>query len=238
MKNKKLLVGAAIALVLVLSLSAFVCRPKPNMQFQEGACYDTNLELFRATVENMGAGGQVWFYYFVFGGPIGMEPVGYVPAGMSMEYYFAAGIYTFTPGDYPDNSIWLDRKWIPDCTNPSPANPLLWMATVYSESGFYTNPDGGVVNTCSLFYDRERLGARQPSKDRVVFWCTQWPEDAHWICNQPLYDDGDGGVWACDSKLAEVGERRAKLRDDPEGPSMDLLPKIEKYEQQLTELGY
>jgi hypothetical protein len=52
-----------------------------------------------------------------------------------------------------------------------------------------------------------------------------------------LYDDGtDEGIFECDGFLASVGERRAHLRNDPEGPAFDLLPKIENYYTMLEQL--
>jgi hypothetical protein len=57
-------------------------------------------------------------------------------------------------------------------------------------------------------------------------------------CWGALSDNGtDEGVFACDGFLAGVGERRACLRNDPEGPDFDLLPKIEKYFDMLDEIN-
>jgi hypothetical protein len=57
-------------------------------------------------------------------------------------------------------------------------------------------------------------------------------------CWGVLYDDGtDKGRFDCDTFLANLGERRAWLRNDPEGPGFDLLPKIEKYLGMLRGMG-
>ena len=57
-------------------------------------------------------------------------------------------------------------------------------------------------------------------------------------CWGALYDNGtDKGSFECDGFLASVGERRAYLRNDPEGADFDLLPKIEKYLKMLKEIG-
>jgi hypothetical protein len=57
-------------------------------------------------------------------------------------------------------------------------------------------------------------------------------------CWGALYDDGtDKGTFICDAFLAGLGERRAFLRNDPEGQAFDLLPKIEKYLGMLKGMG-
>jgi hypothetical protein len=57
-------------------------------------------------------------------------------------------------------------------------------------------------------------------------------------CWGALYDNGsDKGWFECDGFLASVGERRAYLRNDPEGADFDLLPKIEKYYEMLKGMG-
>lgn len=113
--------------------------------------------------------------------------------------------------------------------------PLVDMYVFYSESGFYEH-GGGTVNTCSIFVHPSLES--QPATDSVERWCTQVPEDMIIACAAPIYDDGGAGTFACDGFLKSVGERRAALRDDIQGPEFDLLPKIQAYLGMLRELGY
>jgi hypothetical protein len=80
--------------------------------------------------------------------------------------------------------------------------------TIYSARGF---PSKGIVTALA--------GGRLP--DGFEYGAP--------ACWGALYDDEGKGVFECDAYLAGVGERRAYLRNDPQGPDFDLLPKILNY---------
>ncbi len=109
---------------------------------------------------------------------------------------------------------------------------LINMYVYYSATPFFGN-----THTITIF-----SAAGFPSKGTLTaFAGGKLPEDFSYgapACWGPLYDDGtDKGRFDCDGFLASVGERRAYLKNDPEGPAFDLLPKIENYFKMLDELG-
>lgn len=115
--------------------------------------------------------------------------------------------------------------------------PVITMFVFYSETGFFgEEPD--ITNTITL-YSAE--GA--PAPEDVAYWAgvasvDDLPADYRLACADILWDDGsDRGLFACDGFLSSVGEHRANLRNDDQGPSFDLGPKIENYYDQLVELG-
>jgi hypothetical protein len=122
----------------------------------------------------------------------------------------------------------------PASATPTPEPPrtaLIDMYVYFSETPFF-----GETNTLTIY---SALGA--PSKGTVTALAGgKLPEGFAYgapVCWAPLYDDGtDKGSFACDSFLASAGERRAWLRNDPEGPKFDLLPKIEQYYKMLDDL--
>ena len=114
--------------------------------------------------------------------------------------------------------------------------PLVDLWVYYSESGFYVNDAGGLVNTCTIFIHPD-LSTGGINDETIARLCHQVPDDKVIGCQEPLYDDGNHGYTACDDFLKSVGERRASLRNDIQGPEMDLLPKIERYFSILRALG-
>ncbi|KKU03690.1 MAG: hypothetical protein UX88_C0029G0003 [Candidatus Woesebacteria bacterium GW2011_GWC2_47_16] len=155
------------------------------------------------------------------------------------EVVYADAFFVFWDGVL-ENWIWSDLIVGGPCeAAPAPPEPVVMMYVAYSATGFYgTEPD--ITNTITLY---SALGA--PAPERVAYWAygdgatpDDLPEDWGWACSAMLLDDGnDRGLFACDASLKSVGERRANLRNDIQGPDFDLEPKIERYYSQLEALG-
>lgn len=121
--------------------------------------------------------------------------------------------------------------------------PLIDMYVFYSESGFF-GPENGRTNTCTL-YSHEDIG--EPAPERILYWCGETkngddekslPDDYYLACSAVLIDDDtDKGKFGCDGFLKLVGERRAYLRHDPQGPEFNLEPKIRAYVRWLKDEG-
>jgi hypothetical protein len=129
---------------------------------------------------------------------------------------------------YPAYGLGYFTVNAPSCSRTG----LINMYVYYSATPFF-----GKTHTITIF-----SAAGFPSKGTLTaFAGGTLPEDFSYgapACWGVLYDDGtDKGRFDCDGFLASVGERRAYLRNDPEGPAFDLLPKIENYFKMLAELG-
>lgn len=120
------------------------------------------------------------------------------------------------------------------CLPPPPTTgptPLVMMYVYHSETGFYGDEGPGATNTLTIY-----SAQGEPTVPIREYWAGgSLPEDYELGCYAMLWDDESGGLFACDDFLKSVGERRALLRNDPEG--LNLLPKIENYLDQLEELG-
>jgi hypothetical protein len=111
---------------------------------------------------------------------------------------------------------------------------LTRMYVYYSAVPFF-----GETNTLWIF---SSVGI--PSVERVKYWAGGVFPDGFDVvkgglmCTGVVYDDDtDKGYFECDATMAWTGERRGYLRNDPDGPAFDLLPKIERYNDMLAELG-
>jgi hypothetical protein len=141
--------------------------------------------------------------------------------GFTIDHlYIEWGNPVFGEGDFFVNS--------PSCSSTA----LIDMYVYYSATPFFGN-----THTMTIF-----SAAGFPSKGTVTALAGgKLPDGFSYgapACWGALYDDGsDQGIFTCDSYLASVGERRAYLRNDPQGPDFDLLPKIQNYYKMLDELG-
>lgn len=119
---------------------------------------------------------------------------------------------------------WVDT---PSCVGTQ----LIDMYVYYSANPFFGN-----THTLTIYSARGF-----PSKDVVTAMAGgRLPDGFEYgapACWGALSDNGtDKGWFECDGFLASVGERRANLRNDPEGAEFDLLPKIEKYLEMINRL--
>jgi hypothetical protein len=111
--------------------------------------------------------------------------------------------------------------------------PLIQEWVYYSANPFFGN-----THTLTLY---SALGI--PSELSVKYWAGgAFPEGFDYkkgpACTAILYDDGtDQGAFACDGFLKSVHERRAWLRNDPDGSKFDMEPKLESYFKMLKANG-
>lgn len=101
-----------------------------------------------------------------------------------------------------------------------------------SESGFFTNQDGGLVNTCTIVSD---LPA---SIERITALCASTPTDMKLECNGPvkqLAKDDWAGYWPCDPNLRLWGEARLPLFDPEGGTGTGTLFRVYTRHLQTTE---
>jgi hypothetical protein len=124
----------------------------------------------------------------------------------------------------------ISEAWatVPSCGT----NKLADMYVYYSPSPFFGNTHTLTVFSSSGF----------PSKAVVTSLAGgRLPEDFGYgapACWGGLYDNGtDKGFFVCDAFLDSVGERRAYLRNDPQGPEFDLQPRLRKYQAMVHGRG-
>jgi hypothetical protein len=137
-----------------------------------------------------------------------VSPIGYVNV-------------TWGHGEVSDAYFTVDS---PSCPEENPAYPkLIDMYVYYSAIPFFGDTHTITIYSAHGFPSKESVkrlaGGALP--DGFAYGAP--------ACWAGLFDDGGKGMFECDSFLAGVGERRAWLRNDPEGPKFDLLPKILRY---------
>lgn len=94
-----------------------------------------------------------------------------------------------------------------DCIQARLVIPMMYLYT--SGAGFYTNPDGGVVNTCSIVSDLGPAG-----QERIISLCASVPVDINLTCAKPVWQMNPGdfrGYWGCDRAQRAFGEIRLPL---------------------------
>jgi hypothetical protein len=216
----------AVAALLVGAVPAFADGPDVVVTIDGNTWHYDGTEnplarLHNAWILPCGADPQrneSWKYYYVYPHPDNITVV--------EDFRIAAVYYTWHLG--PNGRE--DNYGYATVTCDGSPNPLVTMYVAYSKEPFF-----GQTHTITLMSE---LGP--PSKDRVAYWAGVAPDALPMYtfpCSDVVYDDGtDQGIFSCDVFLNSVGERRAWLRNDPQGPDTDLLPKIRKYLSQLDRL--
>lgn len=159
----------------------------------------------------------------------------YLEEGYEFEYIWWG--WRYDPR-CPSNGYWINSQdgnegdilGPPDlsCLPPAPTpDPLVIMYVYHSETGYFGGEGPEATNTLTIW-----SAQGEPAPERVAYWAgvaspADLPADSHLACAAILWDDGAGGTFACDDFLGSVGERRALLRDDPEG--RDILEPILRY---------
>lgn len=152
-------------------------------------------------------GGLVETFSYEFDQPI-------IWAGAWVYYWWAEDVYDF-----------YDFIEATPVACPPTLEPLVVEYVYYSATGFFGDgvPGPYATNTLTIWSIQG-----EPTVPRRAFWAGgTLPEDYRLACHDWLYDDQAGGVFSCDAFLDSVGERRALLRDDPEG--RDVLEPILRY---------
>jgi hypothetical protein len=158
--------------------------------------------------------------------------------------------YWFYEEDPQPNAQWQSTGFAIDHLN------VWWGNPVYAEGYFVATGDscsgGGLINMYVYYSATPFFGetntitlysaAGFPSREAVTAAAGgKLPEGFSYgapACWGALVDNGtDQGFFACDAFLANLGERRAWLHNDPDGPAFDLLPKIHSYITMLDGLG-
>jgi hypothetical protein len=219
MKKKLLLI--VVALFAFVALSAFVTPPTVTVTVNGSQFYQHGVgaRLHDAWVYPCSGGEPV--YYYVYPHPN--------DTWTNMDFQIKEVDYTWHYGT--DGNPDYQGVAYGNCET---GVKLTKMYVYYSEKPFF-----GETNTLWIF---SSVGI--PSVDIVKAWAGGTFPDGFDVvkgglaCQDYLYDNGtDKGALSCDQTMAWTLERRGWLRNDPDGPANDLLPKIEVYNKMLVELG-
>jgi hypothetical protein len=224
--NKGKLILGALALLVVFMAPATVVRAGPGVsplvhlsfcgeEFYFGS--DDYPNLYFDHVDVYDSAGTFVETINLFGHNAETRDVGYVIGRIVARW-----------GQSENGAIYEYWADTPSCVGTK----LIDMYVYYSSNPFFGNTHTLTIYSAKGF----------PSKDVVTALAGgRLPDGFEYgvpACWGALYDNGtDKGWFECDGYLASVGERRANLRNDPEGADFDLLPKIEKYLEMLKRMG-